>query len=364
MIPAFVAATALPSNAFGGSRRERLARLSQRVGLLPLLAGFRALTHADVRILAYHRVLDLPDGREFLFDPEEISASSDAFRAQMRLVRRRYQPMRFDEMLDCVERGRALPRNAVLITFDDGYEDNHRVAFPILRDLGMSAMFFVSTGHIDSGAPFAYDWLVHMLCVTGADALDAPELGARWPLPATLDERRALGRTVLDRLKLQSAPLQQAFIERLERDWSMPRAQAHPDCLPMDWKQLREMRAGGMELGSHGVTHRMLGSLPHAEMVAEVHESKAALERELDMRVDVISYPVGSPDAYGDAVIDEVRAAGYRMACSYVTGVSAVSDATRYAMLRLPVERMDDAWFEAMIAMPELFTYPHRRRIG
>ena len=53
-------------------------------------------------------------------------------------------------------------------------------------------MFFVSTGHIESGRPFAYDWLVRMLCTAPDARLDAPELGLSMPLPDGLRERRAL----------------------------------------------------------------------------------------------------------------------------------------------------------------------------
>ena len=49
------------------------------------------------------------------------------------------------------------------------------------------------------------------------------------------------------------AEAQQALIERLQAQWSMPDAGGHSDCRPMTWAQLREMREGGMEIGSHGV---------------------------------------------------------------------------------------------------------------
>ena len=79
-------------------------------------------------------------------------------------------------MIDALDHGRALPRRAVVVTFDDGYDDNYRVAFPILRELGMPATFFVSTGHIDSGRAYAYDWLVHMIRTVHAARLQVAEL--------------------------------------------------------------------------------------------------------------------------------------------------------------------------------------------
>jgi peptidoglycan/xylan/chitin deacetylase (PgdA/CDA1 family) len=346
-------------------RRPRLARACGRAGLLPLIARVRATLRRDLRILAYHRVLDSAQPSGFQFDPELISASCDAFRQQLAIVKRRFVPMRFDELADCLDRGRPVPRRAVLITFDDGYDDNYRCAWPILRDAGLSAMFFVSTGHIDSGRPYAYDWLVHMLCTTGAARLQAPELAIDWALPDDLDARRDIAGQLLDRIKSLDANAQQALIDRLQRAWSLPSDAGHADCRPMTWAQLREMHASGMEVGSHGVDHRMLARMQPAAMREEVAASKRTIERELGAQAQVISYPVGGVDAYNDEVVAAVRDAGYRMACSYLAGPESLRVASRYEMRRIPIERQMDAdWFEGMLALPEVFCHRSRMRVG
>lgn len=351
---------ATTQRAVAPGRRQQLARLCRRAGVLGAIAGCRALLRDDLRILAYHRVLASAEPEGFEFDVEQISASAEAFRAQMAMIRRRLHPMRFDEVLACLDAGQRLPPRAVVVSFDDGYDDNYRIAYPILHELGMSAMFFVSTGHIDSGMPYAYDWLVHMVCMTPSHELAAPELDRHWSLPPALEPRRAVARELLGLLKFRDAALQTTLIERLEREWNMPR-QPHPDCRPMTWDQLREMRCGGMEVGSHGVHHRMLAKLPASEMSAEVHGSKLRLEEELGAGAYALSYPVGGLNAFNAAVVDTVRDAGFGLACSYIAGTSVPRADTRYALRRLPVERdMDMAWFEAVVACPEVFSYPAR----
>ena len=345
-------------------RRQVLARWCQRSGLLPMVRSLSELvSRHDLRVLAYHRVLESIEPANFSFDPDLVSASAETFRRQMAHVRRRYTPMRFDEVLEHIDRGRDLPKGAVLVTFDDGYDDNHRVAFPILGEFGMSAMFFVSTGYIDSGKPYAFDWLVHMVCVSTAERLQAPELGLDWVLGTTLAERRAQAAELLHRLKALDADDQEAFILRLERSWGLERVASTPQCRPMNWDQLREMHSAGMEIGSHGVAHCMLAKLPRQRMVAEVEESKRMLERELGAPAIALSYPVGGPDSYDAETIEVVRAAGYRVACSYIGGAAAAVGAGMYALPRLQVERqMDQAWFEAMLATPRLFAYAPKQR--
>lgn len=353
----------LPTGA--SSRRQKLATHLHRIGALPGLARLRATFVRDLRILAYHRVVTIDDASEFGFDLDLVSASAAQFREQMSLVRERFNPIRFVDLVAAISGRAPLPRNPLIVTFDDGYDDNYRTAFPILRELGVPATFFVSTGHVDSGAPFAYDWLVHIVCHGNAARLRIPELALDGEVPASLAERRQLAAAILDGLKWLDASVQDSIISRLEEESALPRSSGHDDCRPMTWDQLREMQAAGMEIGSHGVSHRMLAKLPHADMRAEVVSSKETLDRELAHPVDIISYPVGGSNSYNDAVVEAVRAAGFMMGCSYTSGRNAIPTGPEFALRRLPVERqMDIAWFDAMLGVPELFSYPSRDRIA
>ena len=347
------------------SSRQRLANFCNAVGVLPGLTSLRGVLRKDLRVLAYHRVRDVDDADDFDFDLNLISASPRQFREQMLLVRERFDPMSFHDLIAAIDMGRTLPAKPLIVTFDDGYEDNYSVAFPILHELGVPATFFVSTGHIDSGAPYAYDWLVHALCRTVAPRLQVAELGIDQALPIALADRRELAGELLFGLKGLDASVQAVIISRLEHAWDMPPPGAHAECRPMTWDQLREMRAAGMEIGSHGVSHRILAKLLPAEMVAEICESKQSLERELGVPAEVLSYPVGGPDSYDARVIAAAQDAGYRMSCNYLTGVNRLPSAPHHALRRLSVEReMDLAWFAAMTALPEVFAYRKRLRIS
>jgi peptidoglycan/xylan/chitin deacetylase (PgdA/CDA1 family) len=101
----------------------------------------RRLQHPPV-VLMYHAVGDEgePAGRYVV--------PVRRFAEQLRWLQRRgYQAVRLEEILEHRREFRLPPARTVVITFDDGYEDNHRLAFPLLRDSGMPAVFFlVSSG--------------------------------------------------------------------------------------------------------------------------------------------------------------------------------------------------------------------------
>jgi peptidoglycan/xylan/chitin deacetylase (PgdA/CDA1 family) len=100
------------------------------------------LQHPPV-ILMYHAI-GAPDER-----PGRYIVAEQRFIAHLRWLRRRgYQAVRLDEILAHRRQFRLPPARAVAITFDDGYEDNHRLGFPRLREVGMPATFFLVTGSL------------------------------------------------------------------------------------------------------------------------------------------------------------------------------------------------------------------------
>jgi peptidoglycan/xylan/chitin deacetylase (PgdA/CDA1 family) len=339
--------------------RGRLGDLCYRSGMLMPLQRLRAVRYNDLRILAYHRVMTVPDQDAFDFDMELISASAESFRQQMQFVKERFRPMHMADVMARIDAGQPLPPDAVVVTFDDGYDDNYQTAFPILRELGVPATFFISTGHIDNGSPFAYDWLVYMILHTTATQLTLPELHLDQAMPTDRAARRELAGQVLSKLKNHDDCEQLAVIRRLEHDWQMPRDAAPAHGRPMSWDNVREMDRAGMEFGSHGKHHKMLSKLSPEELRIELHDSKATLERELGHAVSWLAYPVGGDRAFNEQVIQASRDAGYRLACSYISGTNADPASNRYALRRLPVEReMGLGYFASMLTLPGLMSYP------
>src|SRR3954464_13175503 len=73
-------------------------------------------------------------------------ADAASLERQLRLGRRAYPAVSLEGP------GPKNGRPRVALTFDDGLRNNVEVAYPILRQLGLTATFFVCPGLIDRGA--------------------------------------------------------------------------------------------------------------------------------------------------------------------------------------------------------------------
>src|SRR5438105_4129160 len=89
-------------------------------------------------ILMYHRIAHSE------FDPWGIAVEPTRFEQQMTKYKRRRTVLSLLEFMHLHPRG-TLPRNAIAITFDDGYACNANVAGPLLASLGFPATFFVTS---------------------------------------------------------------------------------------------------------------------------------------------------------------------------------------------------------------------------
>lgn len=104
----------------------------------------RGRAHATV--LTYHRVSDAYR--------DAVTVGVEQFRRHLAILKRHYDVQDMPAFLA----GRGAPRRrpCVVITFDDGYEDNYHAA-GMLREAGLQATFFLSTRIVGTDEAFAHD---------------------------------------------------------------------------------------------------------------------------------------------------------------------------------------------------------------
>src|SRR5450432_860800 len=127
--------------------RERLATAMHDAGALKALMHLRRLAPIPSRltILTYHHIAESLPG--YRFDPGVADATPVQFRRQMELVAKYATPVTIADVVKALDGG-SLPKNPVMITFDDGYKSCRETALPILASVGLPAVFFVPTSFI------------------------------------------------------------------------------------------------------------------------------------------------------------------------------------------------------------------------
>lgn len=188
------------------------------------ISSFRPGGPTGIAVLTYHRV----NG----YRRNELSVTPEMFRRQVRWLRDNgYENMRMSELADANIENRTKPDAPhVVFSFDDGYEDNYTEAFPVLKEHGYTAIFYLATDYMGGGLMYPRD-----------------------------------------------------ILESNSREHNRV----------MSWEQASELLASGMEIGSHTISHPVLTRIPDEQACREIKDSRIILEEKLEVPVTSFCYPGG-----------------------------------------------------------------------
>ena len=292
-------------------------------------------------VLMYHRVLTADERRQTGSHPA-IVVDRDVFAEQMAILKRHFVVLSIDEFASFLERQEPFPDSACLITFDDGWSDNFRNAWPILQQQRVPALIFLPVNYIGAGRLFWREELTNLLASVLAEVERDPTRRARF---AELLAPAGLGHV----LEIEHADPRPELIDLVEQwrgadldtkelvacvgaelgDHVVP----HPDAF-MDWRQVAAMSEAGIAFGGHTVEHRILTELSDAEARSEIGGSKQALDARLELSSPSFSYPNGAWNARLAAL---VREAGYRFAFTTKAGyVDCAADP--FSLVRINID--------------------------
>jgi poly-beta-1,6-N-acetyl-D-glucosamine N-deacetylase len=203
----------------------------------------------QLRVLAYHKV------------PDEI-----AFEKQVMYLKSQYNIIDIPKLLSHFEEKTPLPKNALLITFDDGDISVLRKGLPILKKYGLGSSLFIITGLVNTKEDV---WIKRV---------EAKEIKE--------------GKTYRQAREVVKHFKQLPNAERIERMKDYPRVFAEQ----LTTDDLLEMQRSGMFIGNHTHTHPMLDRCTTDEISEELNNARNVF-RELQLPgFNIFAYPNGNAD--------------------------------------------------------------------
>jgi len=271
----------------------------------------RLFAKQKLSILIYHQVLEEHDGMR-LGEP-----TAKQFSWQMALLAKYFTPISLNDALQALKT-KSLPKNAVCITFDDGYIDNLILAAPILKRFDIPATIYIATS-FSSGENMFNDRIIDLMGDNSLTAfnLSAVELGQQ----KVDDEqaRRSLCRQVIGKVKYLTISERKRIISRLYAD---NKVNEYPRKM-MTELQIKELSEFDIDIGAHTVDHPILKTLTSEEQKKQIIQSKLWLENLIEKPVSNFAFPNGKLDEdYSLETVRLVEEAGFSSAVSTNIGVS------------------------------------------
>ena len=276
-------------------------------------------------ILLYHRVS--PDKG---VNPLGTVISTDLFEKQMKYLKEKYEIISLQK---CYAEGINKSQNLrVAITFDDGYLDNFKYAYPILKKLDISATFFLATDYVDSGKPI-WDQQLQMMLNECKDNLKIEDINNNFLL-----ERRSVSQKdntflweSINYLRFIGPSRRNEILDPIFHSLDQEIDFSNVRCL--SWDEVKTMRDGGMHFGSHGCSHSSLVKLSDIEIEKEILESKRILEEQLSEDCIFFALPFGSQLDFNQRIIKKINEIGYLKCLLNIRGNNLI-DSDQFALKR------------------------------
>jgi len=296
--------------------KEATARMAHHTGLRKSLAAWRRRHSGGRRILivSYHRVVEDFTGEVQRSIPG-LLISRETFQKHLETAHAEgFAFATLGEALSVLSGERAAPRDLFVVTFDDGYRDVYRSAYPVLKKMGIPSTLYLPAAMIGTSRRFNHDRLFHLIRVLQQrkhkllyEAL--PPAAAALLVPI-LSRRKTLSQALDDFIGEHQSHHLTEVIDGLERQLG-----GGEDLLPeqgdlCSWDEIRQMgQDGGMSFGGHTLGHVVLTLEPMDTVEHELRESKAWIEREVGQPVRDFAYCNGW---YSDDVIQALVRCGFR----------------------------------------------------
>lgn len=284
-----------------------------------------------VIILMYHRFSD---------EPEPFKIQQNIFENQIKFFKKKYNFIslkHYSEVLN--EKRDDIPNNPIIITMDDGYQDNYTVAYPILKKYSIPATIFITTDFINNRSWLWFNKLKYILQNTHYNEFEF-RLGAqtrKFHIDSFNNERETK-LTIFNYCKTICADEIHVLLNQLSEKLNVHTPeQTAGDFQPLTWEQIKEMQEGQIEFGSHTCSHPILSRMKYEELKKEIILSKKEISRKIGSEVNSFCYPVGTPEDISDDVIKTTKEAGYSCAVTTIPGSNAGRSANRFLLKRIAI---------------------------
>lgn len=297
-------------------------------------------------IVMYHYVRDIANSRY----PNIRGLDISSFKKQIFFLKQNFQIVTMEEVIAHYQENYELPENALLLTFDDGYQDHYINVFPLLDELKIQGSFFVS------GKTFMEHSLldvnkIHFILeesnttVLMQDLFDKLDFyrGVEFAYPSNAElfkEHAVANRFDSKEIIFIKRILQNVLPERLRTQIASQMFEEHVGVkeqifareLYLNYDQMKLMKRCGMFFGVHGYDHYWMNKLTPSELGQDINKALASMQGLIDMNNWVINYPYGS---FSDEVIDFVKAKGSTIGLSTEVRIADLRNDNPHKLPRL-----------------------------
>jgi peptidoglycan/xylan/chitin deacetylase (PgdA/CDA1 family) len=261
----------------------------------------RFLGRHNAKILLYHSVNN--NKNEFI-QGLNLTISSTTFKKHLRYLQRHYQIMPLKNLVHCLNE-KYVPKRAIVITFDDGFADNYRYAYPLLKRDNIPATIFLCTDCIGKKGSIWIQDLNYLINTCGATEVfnkiqNVNGFNKKCQILVGRNQNNDVAKNMIDAFAYSvQKETRDNIIENLYAELNLKKKQLYSNNqVFLNWRQVSEMHRNGISFGNHGASHTPLSAMSIEEEKNEIENSHNIIQKNLKQNFLPFAYPFGTEKAY------------------------------------------------------------------
>lgn len=268
-----------------------------------------------INIVSYHRVVQDFTG-ELQRSIPGLLISQETFRRHLEEAHAAgFEFASLGDAVDVMSGRKVAKKDLFVVTFDDGYRDVYRYAFPVLQQMGVPAIQYLPTHFVGTPRRFNHDRLFHLIGMAQKrkfrpvyEALPAPAAVLLEPI---FNGRQTASAALDDFIGVYPSRVLTEVIDALETQLGGDAELVPEQGDVMSWDEVREMSRAGFDFGAHTLGHTVLTLEDPGSAEREIVESQRRIEAELGKPCVDFAYCNGW---YSDEIVQILARNGFRSA--------------------------------------------------
>jgi len=204
-----------------------------------------------------------------------------------------YDIISLNELHELLQNDEKPKKKFVVFTFDDGYEDNLTLAYPIFKKHNAPFALYVTNCFPNKTAHLWWNLLETILLENEQVSLSVSDIELELTTQ-TLEEKEKAFEILRDQCIHNPPEVLQKIIQFLTKKYQKAIHQ-YVEHEAISWEQLKQLAKDPLvTIGAHTYNHFALNELSQEEVKKEIITSKEELEKKLEIPIEHFAYPYGS----------------------------------------------------------------------
>lgn len=259
--------------------------------------------------------------------PLEVSdwcyLDEDSFFRQVQYLSENHEVISLSDAVELIKEEQ-IEGQKVVITFDDGFQNNYDIAFKILKEFRLPATIFLVTGLINTSKTLWYCLLNRAISNTSKDFINWNGRGFKLSDP---DSRSTASNVIQDMLKKYEHHILMNNLVGIIKSLGDSIHNSVDDTSPyriLDLESIQEMSKSNLiEFGAHTDSHAILSLLSKQSLKTEISLSLESVYKLTGKPCRFFAYPNGKYEDYGEDIIKLLSQLGIIGSLTSVPGKNA-----------------------------------------